>query len=496
MATTASTIATVSNKLREELSPTVRDLLPAMDPVFSKIKSSSIGVKRDDGIGRTFYIYHTLVTSLAGAFQWKGSTGALGMTMVGGSGNPWQSYAGQTATAFPGISTMTMPGLTQTRIQLVEGYGNIAFPHQLLTADQLSASVLKYVGKAMKLFAQNITLQKAISFYATDTYGSIGTVSSTNVGGGNAYVDIHLSAGRVNKFFPGQVVDMLDSTGAYASLLQTSTVPSVVERVNYLSPSGSGNHYAIRLVPITDGTDSGYASLASGDLIVPYSAVGYSTGYTGPSGLEDWIDNDDSSGSEAGNTIMNVNLDNYPQLRSIEAAVSDSLTEALLDQYFGSFDDAYAGWVELDTILTTGGVTREFVYQLEDTGVFQRNGQKMKVNAGFSEVQYSYNGRNMTWMISRFCPAGYLYGLKLGDNNITRYVPPRVPGTGSQSGFDGDIQWFSPLGGSSGIFKHAHNGDGATTEMIEAPMFLLEEYAPTWPQSIKLTGLTEQSYSQ
>jgi len=46
-----------------------------------------------------------------------------------------------------------------------------------------------------------------------------------------------------------------------------------------------------------------------------------------------------------------------------------------------------------------------------------------------------------------------------------------------------------------GIFKHAHNSTGGTTENVEAPFYLYTEIAPELMQSIKMTGLTENTAS-
>ena len=64
---------TVDNKLREELSPVVGEILPTVDPVFGTMNVSSVGVKRD-GVGRDWEVKKTFVTSLAGAFEWRSAS--------------------------------------------------------------------------------------------------------------------------------------------------------------------------------------------------------------------------------------------------------------------------------------------------------------------------------------------------------------------------------------------------------------------------------------
>ena len=79
--------------------------------------------------------------------------------------------------------------------------------------------------------------------------------------------------------------------------------------------------------------------------------------------------------------------------------------------------------------------------------------------------------------------------MKFGGGNIKRYVPPRIGG--SDGRVSSEVEFLAPLGGHSGIFKIAHNGDGASQEVLEAPFWQYKLVAPIDVKGIKLTGITE-----
>jgi hypothetical protein len=205
--------------------------------------------------------------------------------------------------------------------------------------------------------------------------------------------------------------------------------------------------------------------------------------YLGPSGLEDWLVD---SGSVYGMSTLT-----YPQLKSTVQAVSGHLTETVLNRYVGWTMEQYRGLVDLDTIITTGGVVRDYLDQHTDLGVFQRQGTTLNIQGGWADIGYSYQGKKFNWLISTYCAPGRLYCIQLGGGNLKRYKPPRISSAGSNSAFDGDIQFFAQIAGSNSIYKPAHNSSGNTTDFVEAPFFCFEETVPDSIQGVKLTGLEE-----
>lgn len=456
----ATVLSSLSQLLREELAPSVPELLTATDGAFTKIRNTSMGVRRDEGIGRSYQVKHTFFTSLAGAFRWGSPVGSTAKT------GPTSHYVDGTPTTFPTISETARPGTTQSTLTLVQGSGNLALPIQVFQADQLSASLTSYVAKTVQATARLVAEVQAGSFYATDSYGSICAIASSTVNGGGTSVDFTVSAGRVNRLYPGMFVDVYDSTG------MTQRNSAALCTLDIVNPLGG----TARIVTVDGTTD--LSDVVNTDIVVPKGSLSQ-----GPSSPYDWIVD---SGS-----VFGVALSGYPQLSSLLASSVGSVTEAILNAKIGQFDDAYGGWVDLDTIITTGGVTREYLTQAEDLGVFQRMGRALDIQGGWASVGYTYNGRKFDWLISRYIAAGHLLVTKLGNQNIKRYVPPRIPGSGRRAEFGGEIEFFSNLAGGNGVFMPAVNGDGAVTEFLQAPFWTLCELAPDFAQSIKLTGCTE-----
>ena len=91
------------------------------------------------------------------------------------------------------------------------------------------------------------------------------------------------------------------------------------------------------------------------------------------------------------------------------------------------------------------------------------------------------------------CISGRLYGIKLNNGNIKRYIPPKVAGSDGRIG--SEVEFLAPLGGSNSIFKIAHASSGASQALLEAPFWQYCLVCPIDVKGVKLTGLTEATMS-
>lgn len=486
--------------LREELAPGVRESLPAVDGIFERIKSSSMGVQRDTGVGRGYYVKHNFVASVGGAYKFRANPYGSTTRAMGASGAYGPVRVLDTINTFPGAKESANVGIIQRQLQLVAGAGNFFLPIQVFQTDQLDASTAKYVSLNIQQTARMVAQLNAVSFYAVSPSGTtlqpLAQIESVEAGGGDGDGSVTVgldgstyNIGRIRNFYPGMFVDILDYSDSWASLTDTaSNCYLVVTEVDYFNQTVK--------IASTTGTDADFtAQVEARDVIVPKDNASTSTGY-GPSGLESWMK---ATGQGADTTVFGIDIDTsgtadfvYPQFGSMVESIGGPLTENLLNKYVGSFYDAMGK--KLDSILTTGGVVREFLDQVADLGVYQRQGQALKYKGGWTDVGYAYNGQNFDWLISTYVSPGRLYVTKTGDRNLTRYVPPKIPGAASNAAFSEEVQFIAQLGGSSGIFKLLTDGDtGSTTEVVEAPFMTLHEIAPMDVQGIKLTGLTESN---
>jgi hypothetical protein len=212
-------------------------------------------------------------------------------------------------------------------------------------------------------------------------------------------------------------------------------------------------------------------------------------------GMEDWIKGSGyilggSSGSEA------LDTDTYSQFRSLVAAVNGPLTDDVLNKYVGNYLDSYPG-LTLDTIITTNGVTQNYLKQFglyNNRKFYDSQGKSLNAKGGWSEVAYEFNGRVLRWIVDPMCAAKRLYCLKLQGGNIKRYQPPTISTSGPISGgagTDGEVQFLAPLGGHNGVFILGRTTGGAVMDVLEAPFHQYNMIAPIDPRGIKLTSVTE-----
>lgn len=472
----ATTIGSIANVLREELAPGIRESLADIDEVFKNIVSTSMGVERD-GLGRTWQFIHTFETGLSGGYKIRS---AAGPNVVAGLNNVTMLGTPQ---GYPSQAEVTSAAYLQKTITLKEGAGSLAIPHQYLRADQLSAAIGSAVKAELRGTAKKIAHTHAIHFYLDDTVnaaiGDVGDVSATvtnntttaitvNFGGTNAQAPIR-------RFYPGMLVDFFKAATPF-----TQRNPSSLWVTDELDPLG--DKVVFRSV---DGVTA--VTLEDDDVVVFKDSRAQAF-----SGLNTWIKN---SG-----LIFGIDTAKFPHFKShLPSSIGAALTETVLNKHWARFYDAYGTTMKLDTVITTPGVTIGYLDNLSapasatDVTVtrHQRQGEPLEVSAGWGGFNYVYNGMPVSWLISSYVARGLLYGIKLGMQNIKRFVPPAIPGTTSEDGFDGSVEFIAPLGGSNGPFLHSRLPSGAVGDNVEAPFAVVQEFAPEYVQSIKMVGITE-----
>lgn len=465
--------------VREELSPTIRDATWEVAPSFKNILSTSIGVERS-GLGRDWKAKHIFLTSLAGAIKAEGDSAIEGDTLAygTGAGEPGVVYA-QSAT-WPGIGSSVAPGYTQKELQLKRWKGNMFVPHDLLRADQMSASLLSALTNTVKQTARNVAYQRASNFFAVNSYKALGVVSSASISNGTATIVLD-STSRIRKFQPGMLVDIIDyNGGAYDQKCNNASYPvMIVKSVDPTAKTVVIEHVS------SSGTSFAYNPAAS-DLIVlkdSFTIAGTPYGH-GPKGPAYWL--------VASGTVYGMNLAHYPQFKSVVSAVSATLTDTVLRNKLGAFYDTHPMEQWPDTILTTSGVIADYVGEIDDLRRFQVQGTAAKVRGGFGGgIGFEYDGRFTPFTPETLMPSGYAWIMKMGGKNIKRYVPPSLPGASGDKAFPGDVEFVAPLGGSKGIWMHTYDTDSNLTPYLQAPYEIIEEYCPEVLPGIVLTGLTE-----
>lgn len=523
----STVIETISNQVQDELPRIVHEAFPALDPVYKYIDQTFIGVELGGGddISYKWQVNHLFSSGLAGRIIPASPYGQA--TLSNNYYTPMKFLNTTLSTPFPAALTGAHAGVSKRTLALHMNTGNMAIPTAWMQYDKLSAAHIKQVGMDIKALGEQRALLEAVSFFSDRSYGShvLGkcAISGCAAGASDYEAVITVTGGRIGYFRPGMMVDLLaDSSGPQygaatdgTDVLNTSYnagayVPIVITAVDFLAKTIT--------VAATDGTTK--MTTASGGIGgTGHVAVESNTaafwivlGYTGQDtnqqywplvswGLEDWIK---SSGIlfQTGLNAGGVNLSNatlaatqpyQPQFKSQVVAVSAALTDTVLNSYVGGYIDAY-GDAAPDTILTTWGVTLKYIQAPNASGLdrmlFERTGKALSVHGGFSEVEFSFNGRNMKWMISSLCLPGYLYGLKFRDGNVKRYVPPRLGGSDDRIG--SEVEFLAPVTGLNGIFMPMYEyTTAAPVAAVQMPFWQYRLIAPIDVRAIKLTGLTE-----
>lgn len=483
----------LSATVLEIINPTVRDVQPGLDTFYSGL-AQSFEVTRD-GIGRDWRVIHTFTEGLHGAVKWAGDT-----TSLSGVGGPQPSqWTGSHIVnpaqpeEFPGWDESTNPGFYTCDVTLARMMVNAFLPLEYFISDSLPASLGSNIRRLMEAFAKNINLAELHSFYATDSFKTIGTigavVSEDSVATGVGVYEIKNQS--IRGLYPGLHVDVYGTTGA---TLKNSGRYVVVDGVRYLPSTGDTGSGEIQLRNKDGSAITG--DFIAGDLIVRAGSIS-----KGPLGPEQWLINT--------GTVFGLNVATYQQHKSLVDAASGAITSTYLNQLASRFKKAYGTSNLGDTLLTSDGVINAIMENFEGFSTYERQGSALNVMMGndFEDGKglFAFRGTKRQWFTSDFMPStslmdttpytgGRLWWFKAKGGNIKRYTPPMVPFTktaGQFSAFGSEVQFIAGITGPQNIFKPAPGPTGKTSTLMEAPGFHYVAIMPEFLPGIRITGITE-----
>jgi len=465
---TQTLTAALSTVIKEEIPRGIREQRIKIDPVWTDIISSGMGVERS-GLGRDWKFLLTLTTGISGAYEFKANSVLVGAAATYYNGAQ-QFGAGNT---WPARSETTAPVFFQRTITLKEARGNLIVPLKWMQLDEFDSSIGPAVKQVLLGAARKAALAHAISFYTTDAtnfklvynLAASGAAASHTVTIDNS--DATKAHGRIAMIHNGMTVDLVDAGDDVAD----NDSPWLVTSVDYINQK-----FVIEKI---GGTNT---ALVSGGYLVLRNSQGNQ-----PSGLLSWMV-DASAGSQ---TVFGIDCDAHPEFGSlISTSESGPLTEKILTKYIGSFLDRIGTMCDLDTVITPAAVVHSYLENEDNLARYERNGRRLSVKGGWADIDYAYQGQGFRWAISTFVEPTSCYVLKLGGGTIREYVPPATPGAGHKSEFENEFQFVAPLGGANSVFLHERSSD-AITDNFEAPFFRICEIATEQPQGIRLTGFDE-----
>lgn len=491
MATTPTILETLSNQVQDELPQVVHESLPGMDPVYKYIDQSYIGVESHEtaNMGYRWRVNHLYSGGMAGLIQPANPEGPDLEDTDQTQDVKFLDADHSNLTPFPNALESPHSSVIKRTLTLHRQTGNHAIPVEWMQMDKLSAAHVKQVAMDIRKLGRNRAYMEAMSFYQnwSNNYPVMGQVDGSWTADSNYQYTATIENGRIAFFRPGMMVDVYsDSSGVNSKTNGSNNL--VVVKVDYVNKQITLADHASAAINGIGLTDDDW---------IMWKGAGTQYRPQCTWGLENWIK---SSGYlfQSGSAAGGISLSSHPHFASQVVAVNAALTDTVLNGYVGGFIDAYMSDVVPDTIITTWGATLKYIQQPNGSGLdrmmFERTGKAMSVHGGFSEVDFSFNGRNMKWMISSMCLPGYLYALKLGGGNLKRYVPPMIGGKGD-SRIGNEIQFLAPVAGHSGIFMGIVNSNGSPMSAVQLPFWQYRLIAPIEVRGIKLTGLTEATMS-
>lgn len=517
-------IDVLDNLVREELPSMITDAQPAIAPIFSKIKRTAFGVKKQEGVGRGYKVIHLYETGVAGLMESGDPLGPDMTTIQGTQANILaQGTAQSLLNIFPAAEESPHTGDIKRELVLHKIVGNFSIPAEWKQADMLNATQIKKVGRDMKAVAKLKAIYEASSFFShsvtndatfqNQVVGRISAIAEHSTW--TDYIDITMDEtyGRISNVRIGMRLDIVaDSAGVLQSGVgvtgadvrnYTHTgqqyVQLIVVDVDFL-----GKSFTVRPINSVTGALPNFGSGTSGDVfqngqagaaddwLVFANTSRYIAG-TRPQfswGINDWIKATGViMGGASGAAALDVDV--YSQFKSAVIGVNGPLTDDVINGYIGGYLDAYPG-ESLDTLITTMGVQLKWLQQpglYNNRQNYERTGKSVDFKGGWSSVSYEFGGRVYDWIVSPMCLSNTLYGCKFAGDNIKRYGPPRIGGMDANMG--PEIEFLATLGGHSGVFKIAHASNGRSQDLLEAPFWYYNLIAPVDPRGLKLTGLTE-----
>lgn len=480
-----TSLSSVENLLREEISQDVWELTAEMDPTYNEMVRTSANVSMSgEGIGKGYWLKRAIRTGVAGGFKWVGITG--GATNTGDATYALnQTFVHSTQQSFPSRSEMSSKGNGQFQWPLSKGHGNLELSldmaQALMLPGALSGPDGEYVTSELKGNAELLAQYFANSFFAY-TDNRLHTISGLDDSlKANGQLTWTVSAGRITTLRAGMFVDVY-STG-YVKRNSSELL------VDYVSPLDG-----VIIVKSPTGANLSGFSIADGDYVFQAGAYGTQGGDYGatrnaPFGLLDWMK---QTGVLFGPN-SNMDTSKFPELKSLVVSRSAPLDERFLTRQCRRFDQAY-GPGKLDTILTTGGVTQLFSEQpsLQPGSLsWDRTGKPNELVAGDNGVRFILDGKKFKWRSSAICLPGYLFVLKTGGGNLKVHVPPGRPGSGTNSTFGNEVRFIAKERGSTTIFEGTRTSDGAPEAMLEMPYQVLYQRSTDDPRGIVIADLTE-----
>ncbi len=507
-------------RIEEIINKNIEIFMPALDPVWQDTIVTSQGVGGANEIGRDMHIIKVFLNSMAGILE-EGAAQYGDLTLYGDTTTAFGSklHTQQLNQTWP--SALDGPNATPYRIQVPirSMMSNLLVTLGELQAEATPAFIGEVLTPKLEGFARNLAHTLCNYWYISqNTKYSLCTVTSVSIS--SATVTFKPNNQATDRFNVGMRVDVIvaagtgranDTASGGANQSKTTRISLFVSKVDELTNT-------VELTSdVAVASWTGAATVANGDFIV-YANSGSTAAtplFKGIAGINSWLKTGDSSGgtSTATNTLLgaeaisadHINVNTHPEFKSFfKAHTGGPLTEHTLRQYLRGFHRAKNKYGQyIDCLVASDGVWLAYEATKIGREILDRTGRLSSLtnegsNQGFS---FTMDGRTYTGYTSNYVETGTVYGIKKGNSNWKRYVPPDPRGATTMSNVKPGVPFRFVAGILTGtgsnripVFKTDSGNAGATnliTEGSQMPGMLRMQIVPDQAAGIKITGCDE-----
>ena len=497
------------DRILEIINRSLDFILPELDPIWVGTLNTSIGVGPADLIGRDMLVKKVYMGSFTGVLeqaQPRGNFPLYGDDTDTLGAKIFQQNLAQT---WPDATGGPNPLPYRLAIPMKAMLSNLLMTLGELTMEALPATIGEVLVPKLQGHARNMA-------HTVSTYMYLNQVNDyrlctiTNIGAiaANAF-SFEPNNEAVDRFAVGQRVDIFEGTAgivrknadngnAVRNECMVSAVDELTNTVTLVSDISPTDW---------ENSDNDDDSPLNGDTVVfANSADGLTGDYTGIAGIRSYLktgtglaDNfilgDEFESAADGRLDVTV----HPEHKSFLKAVNDVLTESRLIRYVKRFNHSKRRYgFSIDTLLAPDGVWQAYWEQKIGREIIDRTGRIASITDegledGFAVV---VEGQRLAGFTTNYIESGTLYGLKRGDNNWKRYMPPsrkmrKVDGVPDFAPFE----FVAPaLTNSGAVQLPVYDTSGNTTLVTEGaqlPGWLRMQLIPDQFAGLILTGLTE-----
>ncbi len=510
-APTGSFFSRNSRRIEEILNKSIESYLPMLDPVWRDTVVTSQKVGPASQIGRDLKIYKSYMSSFAGVLEEdapRGNSSLFGdpTTAVGS-----RMFTQQLVNTFPNALEGANASIIELAIPMRAMKANMMTTMGELQAEATQAFIGEVIAPKMDGWAKLMSHTICNKWWVNqaESYALAVTGTTTLAGAGTeadpytiTFTPQNLA---VDRFFWGQRVDLYSTGGTTrrnenAGLriwMYVTNVDELLGKVTLTVTTGGGTV-----------TNPSTWSLGTTDIVTYANSkdVAGGAGFTSIAGINSWL----KSGAAGNNNLYllgddrytdaQINVNTFPEHKSLTKAVNGPLTEHLLRQYLRRFHAAKNKYgMYIDTIVASDGVWLNYLAQKVGREYIDRTDRVASLKSEGNEegMTFRFDGKTYTMHTSTYVETQTVYGFRVGGGNWARYVPPDPKGARR---FDKAPEFIpfrfvgSILTGTESNqipIQFTTGNSTQLTEGVQMPGILRMQLVPSQPAGMKLTGVTE-----